>query len=195
MTGRATAGNREVSGGQPPHDVRAYRHHFEAGALVAAPPETLFGRMDDHHWLASHMTGRSAMMAGSAMSVEIDGLGGRAVGSRIAMSGRVLGLRLRLVEAVVQRDPPLSKAWETVGEPRLLVIGRYRMGFAIVPVADGSHLTMFIDYDDPAPPWRWLGRIPGGIYARWCVRAMVEGTAAAFRAPRRSGGDRGSSVA
>lgn len=123
----------------------------------------------------------SAMMPGSSMAVETDALDGRAVGSTIGMSGRVMGLRLQLLEKVIVREPPFRKAWETVAEPRLLVIGRYRMGFEIEPVAAGSLATMFIDYDDPAPPWRWLGRLLGGAYARWCTRSMVQGVAAAFR--------------
>lgn len=166
---------------EPAGEARRYRHHFEATERIEASPPVLFDKMDDHDWLAAHMMKSSAMMAGSAMAIDTDALHGRAVGSRIAMSGRIMGFGLRLIETVTVREPPYRKAWETVEAPRLLVIGRYRMGFAIEPDAGASRLTMSIDYDDPPPPWRWLGRLLGGTYARWCTRSMARGVADFFR--------------
>ena len=171
----------DASAGRPVGQARPYRRHFEATVRIEAPPAVLFDKMDDHDWLAAHMMKPSAMMAGSAMAIDTDARHGRAVGSTIAMSGRIMGFGLRLIETVTVREPPYRKAWETVGAPRLLVIGRYRMGFAIEPDAGASRLTMSIDYDDPPPPWRWLGRLLGGTYARWCTRSMVNGVAGFFR--------------
>ena len=47
---------------------------------------------------------------------------------------------------VVQREPPTLKAWKTVGEPHLLVIGRYRMMVSIKARKDGSRVVIAIDY-------------------------------------------------
>ena len=49
-------------------------------------------------------------------------------------------------EPVLRRDPPKLKAWETVGEPHLLVVGPYRMMVSIAPRGDGSHVVITIDY-------------------------------------------------
>ncbi len=100
---------------------------------------------------------------------------GKVVGSHIRMSGKILGLELSLDEVVTERQPPIRKVWETVGSPRLLVIGPYRMGFEVVPSGNGSRFRVFIDYALP-PRWpaRWLGRLFGGYYARWCTRTMVD---------------------
>ena len=38
-------------------------------------------------------------------------------------------------EIVTARQPPLRKVWRTIGVPRLLVIGEYRMGIEITPQA------------------------------------------------------------
>ena len=91
----------------------------------------------------------SLMMAGATMRVETDALKGRAVGSVIRITGRVLGVNLTVDEVVTERVPPLHKTWETRGEPRLLVIGSYRMGFTISPQGDRSRLVVFIDYQLP----------------------------------------------
>ena len=74
---------------------------------------------------------------------------------------------------MVVRDPPHRKVWRTTGEPRLLVIGGYEMGFAITEEGAGSRLSVWIDYALPSRGWaRWLPAL-AGLYARWCVRRMV----------------------
>ncbi|MDV3258125.1 MAG: SRPBCC family protein [Sphingomonas sp.] len=158
-----------------------YPHHFESSVDVAAPPAVLFGEIDDPERLAAHMTQSSMMMAGGAMRYAYDEAAGKAVGSKIIMSGSMLGIPLGLEEVVREREPPFRKTWETLGEPRLLVIGGYRMGFEIAEAADGSRLTVFIDWRDPPPPWRWLGRFLGRTYAKWCVEGMARGAAKHFR--------------
>lgn len=161
--------------------MRGYPHHVETIVDVPAAPQDLFETIDDHARLAEHMTGSSMMMAGSRMRFRYDEGGGKAVGSKIGMTGTVLGVGLALEEVVVERVPPFRKAWETVGEPRLLAIGTYRMGFEIAPQAEGSRLKIFIDWREPGPPWRWLGRLLGRAYAKWCTERMASGAADVFR--------------
>ena len=158
-----------------------YPHHFEEIVDVAAAPPELFETIDDHARLAGHMMGSSIMMAGSSMRFSYDESGGRALGSKIRMDGSILGIGLKLEEVVFERAPPFRKAWKTVGEPRLLVIGGYRMGFEIIPQAEGSRLKVFIDWREPEPPWRWLGRLLGRPYAKWCTESMARGAADSFR--------------
>ncbi|HOM14347.1 MAG TPA: SRPBCC family protein [Rubrivivax sp.] len=133
-----------------------------------------FAWLDDHRHLSSHMASSSWMMAGSSMHTEFDTRRFRAVGSRLRMHGRVLGLPLALQEQVVVREPPRRKAWETVGEPSLLVIGAYRMGFELEAAGGDAALMLRIDYQLPSRGVaRWLGLVLGRAYARWCVRTMV----------------------
>ena len=160
--------------------AQAYRHRFETTVAVDTTPEALFEDLDDHERLSAHMMKSSAMMAGSKMEIAFDAGGGRAVGSKIRMSGRMLGLRLDLEEVVTEREPPLRKTWETIGEPRLLVIGAYRMGFEIKPSGSGSMLKVFIDYDDAPGPWIVLSKVVGPVYARWCTVNMARGAAQSF---------------
>ena len=90
------------------------------------------------------------------------------------MIGRVLGLDLAVDEVVTERVPPLRKTWETRGEPRLLVIGSYRMGFTVSARGDRSRLVVFIDYRLPPRGFaHGLGWIFGRAYAAWCTRRMT----------------------
>ena len=157
--------------------------HCQSTVDVEAPPDVLFAYLDDHSRLSAHMSKRSWMMAGSSMALELDAAEGRAVGSRIRLSGQVLGIKLWVDEVITERNPPQRKIWETTSEPRLLIIGKYRMGFKIEPRMTGSHLMVFIDYALPATfPARWLGRILGRYYVQWCTRRMANDAAMHFEA-------------
>ena len=161
-----------ASGGARPQ-VGAFRHRHEATAWTPAPPRAVFDRLDDQTRLAEHMGRPSVMMGGGRMTYEFDAGRGQAVGSHIRMGGAAFGLSLFVDEVVTVRDPPHRKVWRTTGEPRLLVIGGYEMGFAITEEGAGSRLSVWIDYALPSRGWaRWLPAL-AGLYARWCVRRMV----------------------
>ena len=155
-------------------DLNPLPHHDESSAFVSASPERVFALIDDHERLSSHMSQSSWQMGGGRMKTTLDERRGQSVESHIRVSGRVLGLELSLDEVVTERQPPTRKVWETVGSPRLLVIGPYRMGFEMTPRGSGALLRVFIDYAMPSSwPARWLGRVFGGYYAHWCTQSMV----------------------
>jgi len=148
--------------------------HHSSEVDVSVPPAVLFAALDDHKRLASHMEKPSLLTAGASMRIATDAQHGQAVGSVISMSGQVLGLTLALDEVVTDRQPPFKKTWETRGQPRLLVIGGYSMGFTITPRQGGSHLVVFIDYGLPDHGFAWLlGKLFGKAYAGWCTRRMA----------------------
>jgi hypothetical protein len=153
-------------------EERNYAHHLDKAVRIDADPETVFAFLDDHGRLVAHMDRPSPMMLGGRMSVSTDEGKGQAVGSHIRMGGSVLGMRLELDEVVTIREPPRRKSWDTVGEPRLLVIGPYRLGFEIEPAGGHSSLRVSIDYDLPMRG-RWLGTLFGRNYANWCVDQML----------------------
>ncbi|MBI3367793.1 MAG: SRPBCC family protein [Burkholderiales bacterium] len=151
-----------------------YQLHQQSEAEIAVEPERLFAWLDDPRRLASHMERPSLTTAGSSMRFETDAGLGQAIGSHIRMSGSVLGIHLALDEIVTHREPPFCKTWETVGEPQLLVIGAYRMGFVISPTPSGPRRVVFIDYRLPEHGFaRGLGLLLGRAYAGWCTRRMA----------------------
>lgn len=155
-----------------------YAQHYSTTVSIPATASEVFALVDDQARLAGHMSQRSWAMGGGSMALESDAGQGKVVGSRVRLHGIVWGLRLSLEEAVVERTPPYRKVWETIGEPRLLVIGRYRMGFEIEPLGSSSRLKIFIDYDRPSGrATRWLGVLFGGRYARWCTERMASDAA------------------
>lgn len=157
-----------------------YPRHEESSVLIAAPPEQVFERLDDQRRLGKHMGKSSMMMGGGRMTYSFDEGGGRAVGSHIRMGGSAFGIKLDLDEVVTVREPPAHKAWRTVGQLNLLVVGGYEMGFDLMPEGSGSRLTVWIDYELPARGFgRWLPFL-GRMYARWCIEQMTTDARDAF---------------
>ncbi len=161
----------------------ALPHCHACKGLVQASADRVFAHVDDHTRLSSHMSEPSWMMAGGRMQTELDEGRGQRVGSRFRLSGQVLGVRLSVEQAVTERNPPNRKVWETTGTPRLLVIGHYRMGFELSPQGNASMLRVFIEYAWPKElPARWLGRMFGRYYARWCTWQMLDDAVKHFEA-------------
>lgn len=158
-----------------------FASHEEASATLRAPAAVAFDYLDDPARLGAHMGKSSWRMAGASMTYRFDAARGRAMGSRIELAGAILGLRLFVAEVVTVHEPPLRKAWQTVGEPRLAVIGPYRMGFALEPQGASCRLTVSLDWD---PPSGWLAHTASAVfgrsYARWCVRTMAADAARRF---------------
>jgi len=152
------------------------QNHYEDSVIVSVTPEEIFKYVDDHKNLSSHMNKSSWMMGGGKMNIKIDEGKGQKVGSHIRMSGKVLGINLFVDEVVTLHDVPFHKEWKTFGDLNLLVIGQYKLGFEIKPEKGNSKIKVYIDYDLPESfSAHLLGYLFGGIYAKWCVRQMING--------------------
>ena len=155
--------------------------HDESTALANAPLDRVFAYLDDPKALAAHMGESSMMMMGSRMSIDVDADGGRVIGSKIRMHGSMMGIPLSLEEVITERQVPYAKVWQTIGVPNLLVMAHYRMGFELTGKGESSLVRVFIDYSLPTDaPGSWLGRLLGGVYARWCTKQMAEDAARHF---------------
>jgi len=156
------------------NDRTTWTWHREVADVIEAPVEQVFAFLDDPARLTAHMENSSWMMGGGKMNLAFDDGLGRRVGSAMKLAGRAFGLPLSLDEVVTERSPPYRKVWQTVGAPRLWVIAHYRLGFEIDERARGSMMRVFIDYELPTRGFsRWLGRLFGAGYAKWCTSRML----------------------
>ncbi len=154
--------------------MKTTMYHYEDSARITALPATVFDFVDDFRRFSSHMSESSWMMGGGTMNLSLDSGEGKRVGSIVSMGGKIFGIYLSLEEVVTVHEPPYRKEWETIGMPRLLVIGHYRMALSVVPDGNSSVLRVSIDYKLPKRN-QWMGRLFGSMYATWCVRQMTDG--------------------
>lgn len=150
--------------------------HNEKSIEVNVGANELFNFADDHNNFASHMNQSSMMMGGGNMKTEIDAQGGKAVGSHIKMYGSAFGINIFLDEVITIHEPPHHKEWQTVGDLKILVIGHYKLGFYIEPIAEGSKFTVYMDYEQPKSLGsKLLYFFFSRVYANWCVMQMING--------------------
>lgn len=155
--------------------------HYDATVILHTSPEKAFEYLDDPKKLSAHMGKSSWMMAGSKMSMDVDGADGRSVGSEIRMRGQMMGISLSLREAISERIPGKRKVWKTTGIQELVVIDQYQMGFELAPAGPRTELRVFIDYSLPRQGvGRLLGHLFAKTYARWCTEMMAKDAARFF---------------
>ena len=168
-------------------------NHFESVATVKASVESVFAYADDPAHLSSHMGNSSWMMGGGTMVMKVDAGEGKSVGSVISLAGRAFGIELFVEESVAEHSPPNRKIWETFGEPKLMVIGPYRMGFEVSASGPESSIRVFIDYALPKRGFsRFVGWMFGRPYAKWCTRRMMNDTVKHFAVTQVNGAQAGS---
>ncbi len=159
---------------------------LDSCGVIESSVDNVFAYLDDHTQLSSHMNKPSWKTGWGRMQTDLDEGRGQIIGSRIRLTGRVLGIELSVEERVTERVPPYRKVWKTTGAPKLLVIGPYRMGFELSPQGNGSMLRVFIEYSLPEKaPDRWLGRLFSRYYARWCTQQMVHDAVKHFASHKR----------
>lgn len=154
--------------------------YYEQTIAIIARHEKIFAYLDDHKNLSSHMSNPSWMMGGGNMQTSMDSGKGKLLGSRISLKGSSLGMKLSVDEEITKYKPPYSKEWETINSPSLVVIGKYKMGIEISEGSVKSKLKVYIDYDLPKKN-SWLGKLFGKLYAKWCVRQMINGAGEHFK--------------
>lgn len=148
-------------------------------ATIDAPAEQVFAYVDDIRNLARHMSERGSMaMMGSKLILEIVTPEATGIGATYRYSGRVMGLNIDFSETVTHYVPGREKTWQTIGEPRLLIIDNYEMRVRVEQMPDArSKLTITIDYTLPRSVlWRAIGTMLAASYARWCLDSMIAGT-------------------
>ncbi len=148
-------------------------------ALVAAPSERVFAYVDDIQNLARHMSeSRSRPLMGSKLRLEIVSAEPTGVGATYRYTGQLLGLELDFSETVTTYVAGREKIWQTIGNPKLLIMHGYEMRVVVEPVTPTtSNLTISIDYELPVSGfWRVAGWLLADLYGRWCLTGMINGS-------------------
>ena len=145
--------------------------------LIHSTPEKVFAQMDDFSKTGMHMTESSMMMMGSKLKLEQLSTNAIGVGASYRWYGKMMGMIMDFSETVTKWQPPKLKAWETVGEAKIIIMSWYRMWFEIMPAENGTIAKLSISY---LPPKQWYYKILSFFFARlycnWCLNNMLTDT-------------------
>lgn len=147
---------------------------FQKTIAINAPPETIFAFMDDIHNSGMHMTGRSMAMFGSRLNLEVLSTASTGPDVSYRWKGRIVGLPVDFTVVVKKWIKDVEKVWETIGHPKVIVIGWFRMFLNLTPVDGKTSVTLGITYDRPKGLLgKLLCLLLGPWYAKWCLKKML----------------------
>lgn len=150
---------------------------------IHAPPEAVFAHVDDLRNVGWHMRERAMALMGSRLDLEQLSDNATGIGARYRWHGRIAGLTVDLTEVVTEWVPNRRKTWETIGNPRIVLMSHYRMRLTVSPLDHGTLLAFDIQYDPPRSFWgRMLGWLLADWYSRWCFRRMCRDAKKALEA-------------
>jgi len=115
--------------------------HFEKSIDIHASPAEVFAYVDDIHHTGFHMEKSSMPMMGGKMQVEILSRNTRGLGASYRWTGGVLGMPIDFSETVVNWVKGKERVWRTIGDPKIIIMGHYEMGFSLTPIPSGTRLT------------------------------------------------------
>ena len=148
--------------------------HFEQAIDIKARPQDVFAFVDDIHHTGWHMEKSSMPMMGGKMEVEILSKNRTGLGAAYRWTGRVLGMPIDFSETVVKYAKDKERVWRTIGEPKIIIIGHYEMGFKLTTIQRSTRLTIYISYELPKPLFgKFLGWLLSGWYSKWCLKKYV----------------------
>ncbi len=142
--------------------------------LIRASPEKVFEFMDDVRNMGMHMSRDSRAMMGSHLDLEMLSENTSGPGASYRWKGKVMGMTIDFTMVVTKWIKDIERVWETIGEPKVIVIGKYSMFLKLAP-ADGSTMTTLgISYEKPKD---FFGKVLefflGKWYCNWCLNNML----------------------
>lgn len=143
----------------------------------------VFAHLDHFPNLARHMAHGSSMRMGGGMTLHEQTPGVRGVGATYRYTGRAFGMAIDFQQRVAEWAEDQRKVWRTLEGGRIILLGRYEMGFELEPGHAATRVRAWITYDLPRDlRGRVLGALFARSYARWCVRSILDGAKAALEA-------------
>lgn len=152
---------------------------FTRSLIIHGSTHAVFTFMDDLAKTGMHMTKRSMMMMGSKLTLEDLTKDGTGVGSTFRWYGKMMGMKMDFTETVTEWVKDQSKAWETIGDARVILFSWYRMSFGLQPQGANTLATLSISYKKPRG-WfyKLLSFLFAKWYCRWCLDNMLNDTKA-----------------
>lgn len=145
--------------------------------IINAPLEIVFARMDDLSKTGMHMSNSSMMMMGSKLMLEQLPGPSQGLGASFHWSGSVMGMPIDITETVTKWVVNKEKIWETIGTPKIIILGWYRMILKTEAVKEGTEASLQIDYTKPRGAFRIiLYYLLSHWYCNWCLNNMLNDT-------------------
>jgi hypothetical protein len=152
---------------------------FQKSIEINASPEAIFQFMDDIENTGMHMMKSNSAMMGSKLTLEWITEQRTGVKTRLRWKGNVVCFPLDFTVEVTKWIFAKEKAWETIGDVKLIILNWYRMYLKLTPLPNGATQTeLGIFYTIPGK--NILAFLLSKRYATLCVESMLNDTSKHF---------------
>ena len=153
------------------------KKYYSKQLLIPAPQEKVFAFMDKISNAGMHMMKSSGMMMGSKLYLEDLTPDKSGPEKTYRWYGKVMGIKLDFTVKVPRWIEGKEKIWETIGQPKMIILHWYKMHLILTPKTNGTLAQLSIEYTLPVTLFfRLISFLLAPIYARWCVGNMLEDT-------------------
>ena len=122
------------------------------------------------------MSENSMMMMGSKLTLEHLSGPERGVGAIFRWLGKIMGMEIDITERITTWIENREKVWETIGQPKIILLGWYRMILKTSAVKEGTLTSLQIDFTPPSGFfYKILYFLFSGWYCNWCLNNMLGG--------------------
>src|SRR5689334_281254 len=132
--------------------------------LIHSAPEKVFIYMDNLGNTGMHMMESSAMMMGSKLQLEQLSKNRTGLDSKFRWYGKMMGLKMDFTVVVTKWIKSREKVWETVGKPKMIILGWYQMHLLLSSLGGGTLAELSISYTYPQ---HVFGKILAFFFSRW----------------------------
>ena len=142
--------------------------------IIHSSPQKVFSFMDNLSKTGMHMSENSMMMMGSKLILEQLSGPLQGVGATFHWYGKVMGMSIDITETVTKWTENHEKIWETIGTPKIILLGWYRMILKTEPAKEGTLASLQIDYTPPSGLFHnILYFFLSHYYCNWCLNNML----------------------
>ena len=145
--------------------------------IIHSDPEKVFAYMDNIGNTGMHMTKSSIPMMGSKLKLLQLSENATGLDSRYRWFGKMFGLTMDFTIAVTKWIKNKEKIWGTIGKPKMIILGWYKMRLVVSPEEYNTKATLSISYTKPKNIFfRVISFFLAPWYANWCLTNMLQDT-------------------
>lgn len=143
--------------------------------IIHVYPEKAFAYMDNIGNTGMHMTKSSMPMMGSKLELKQLSENATGLNSKFRWFGKMMGFTMDFTVVVTKWIKDKEKVWETIGEPKMIILGWYKMHLVLSPEGKNTKAELSLAYTKPTGLFfKFIAFFLAPFYANWCLNNMLQ---------------------
>ena len=143
--------------------------------IIHSTAEKVFACMDDIADTGMHMTKSSIPMMGSKLELKQLSENATGLNSKFRWFGKMMGFTMDFTVVVTKWIKDKEKVWETIGKPKMIILGWYQMRLLVSAEAQNIKAVLSITYTKPKNIFfKFIAFFLAPLYSNWCLNNILQ---------------------